>query len=530
MLDVLKKKNGALDLFAILFSVFWIVILLLDYFNKHAVYVDSLVHFKFVKLSLFLIFYGVLFTSILNYKKGLVLKFRPYLFTPLVIISFFLCLLVMAISYSKYYLFKMDSLSYFHFLLNAGTILLGGFSILFACYSLGNLISHRLLNKKVIAKSHFTLDIALGIMLFTFILFPLAWFHLLGAEVLAGILLISIGLNYKTALNGWKTMISLQPNFNPYQNAILYLIGIFAIFNFAYVISPYPLGFDSRNNYVNLSQLIAHNNGFVKGFQPHNWELFMAVGKVLFGKIEISMFLSYVGGILAAFALYNFSNNIVKLSKTISLLITLIFITTPAISHQMYVEFKVDLGLLYFQIVTVALFFSHMVYKNVKPKFEWIYAVITGLLLGFGIGIKLLNFFLIYGLFCAIAIDRKNNYSAFSAIFLGLGIILFLKIDQMTGLRKFHEYADILCYSLLLAGAICAIYSFYKNFEKTKKVYIQMAVIGIVSISCFTPWVYKSYCDTGSANVMRLIRGISPGHIIDYKIMDEKNKEVQKVK
>ncbi|MEE9374065.1 MAG: hypothetical protein V3V00_13520 [Saprospiraceae bacterium] len=521
MKKLLKSRIKSFDAVAIIFSIAWILILTFDYFNKHAIYLDSVQHFKYFRLTIFYIVLGALFVWIFDKDSKILNKKRSHFFIPFTLLLFPISILALAISYSKFYFQDISTGDYVYLLGQALYVFLAGFIVLFACYCIGARVSQTFLNKKVISKSHYTLDLGIGICIFILFLFGVAAFHLLnwiGALVL---ILLAIGLNYKFAWKGIVGIISFNPNYNKLQLALLYLIGILFIINFIFILGPYPLGFDSRNYYLNIPKIIAAHNGLVEGFQPYNWELFISIGIVLFKKIEVSMFLAQIGAILASASAYQIARSIFRLDKTGAMLISLILIITPAISRQMFIELKVDLALLFLQIITIHLFVSYKIYKNKKENAMYIFSIILGILLGIGLGIKLLHFFLIFALFAALTLDKNKVYGLMFIILFGFGAILFLKLDDHTGLRGYHKHVNILSYILLAAGFLSGAWYLYTDFAKAKKSLVQMAIILTTCIVTISPWMAKTYYDTGSTNVIKLLRGSGSGHDIDQQKMSE---------
>ncbi len=518
MFSQIKKKASLYELYVILFSVFWVGFIGIDYINKHPVYYESIIHFKYYKLLGFLILYGCFFSWFLSTKNKSVSSWSKLLFIPFVGLSFFTILFSMALAYSKYYFIPLTSADYIQFLSNSGIVSLSGIFVLLSLYSLGSVVAEKFLIKKVFLKSNVIIDLTIGLMLFTFLLIPLAALHLLYVFVLLPILILFFVVRYKYWAELFKNIRSLAPNYSALQFGILFLALLFAALNFAYILSAYPLGFDSRNYYVNLSLLIAENHGFVKGFQPHNWELFTAASKVLTGKNELILFMSYAAGLVSAWATYHLARWF-KIDQTWSLITALLLLSTPAVSHQMYIELKVDLSLLFLQISTLLIYLKYERLKKGDDHNPWHFIILLGLLFGFGLGIKLLHFFLIYGIFCTISYHKNNKALLFATSLLGLGLVLILQLDDHTGLRSFHPNADIIGYALTSLGLITLAYSGYKDFSMSKKTYISLAAITLITLITFSPWVYKSYREAPSSSILQLIRGNSPGHVIDLNEM-----------
>ena len=519
MKKIFKSSIKSFDIIALLFSVFWIVILLFDYLNKHPVYFDSIVNFRYSGLILFFIVLGVSWTWLIH-SKAVGTK-KKNLLIPLTVLTFPISIIAMVFAYDEYYASSIVLEDYLHLLGLSFYVISAVFILLFSCYCFGVQLSQKLLVKKIMSKSHYTIDLSIGIILVTFLLFILGSMHFLNFWTCALLIFLPIGVNYKVASEGFKNIWSYNPDFSKFQLAILFTCGIFCVLQFVFILGPYPLGFDSRNYYLNIPKLIAENNGLVRGFQPYNWELFMSVGLVLFKKMQVSMLLSQIGGVLASASAYALARSYIKLNKTHALLISLLILITPAISRHMYIELKVDLALLYFQLVTIHIFLSHLLYKNKTRNSHIVFSVVLGVFLGYGLGLKLLHFFLIFGLFVALSLDKRKVLALGFIILIGLGLVFLLRLDEQTGLRSYHKNVDLLSYVLIALGLFCGGILLYKDFQKGKKLFTQLGIILFTTIFTFSPWVVKTYYETGRTDLLGLIRGSGGGHHFDNKKITE---------
>ncbi|MDG2451165.1 MAG: hypothetical protein P8M34_16080, partial [Saprospiraceae bacterium] len=242
MFSQIKKKASLYELYVILFSVFWVGFIGIDYINKHPVYYESIIHFKYYKLLGFLILYGCFFSWFLSTKNKSVSSWSKLLFIPFVGLSFFTILFSMALAYSKYYFIPLTSADYIQFLSNSGIVSLSGIFVLLSLYSLGSVVAEKFLIKKVFLKSNVIIDLTIGLMLFTFLLIPLAALHLLYVFILLPILILFFVVRYKYWAELFKNIRSLAPNYSALQFGILFLALLFAALNFAFILSAYPLG------------------------------------------------------------------------------------------------------------------------------------------------------------------------------------------------------------------------------------------------------------------------------------------------
>jgi len=518
-----KKINHSLekfDFYILAFSCLWIFLIFADYLNKHPVYVDSFRHFSFHKLIIFFVAFTALILFIYS-KRHLLGRFKKYLYSTLILISVPTVIMAISLSFAKYHTQEVQSHHHIYLLANSIYILLSGMAILFSSMVLGRKVCASFIDKKLILKSHFTLHLTLGIIITTGLLFLLGVFQFLNQWSVLVVVLLPVIICYKEAFASLKSIFSFEPDFSLLQMGLVMVMLFFCMINFVSILGPFPLGFDSRNLYMNIPMIVAHNGGLVGGFQPHNWELFSSIGLFLFQKIEVTMLMYQAGAVLVAMASYYSAQSIFKLSKTSALLVGALLIFTPAITTQMYTELKIDLGLLFFQLVTLQFYISHEVYKGKTKYAPYVFSIILGIMLGFGMGIKLLHFFLIIGLFVAMSFDRKNPYSVWAVSLIMIGAILFLRLDDQTGLRRYHQWADMLSYLFLGLGVVLTVLSFVKHLDFSKRLITKYLIIFACTVMTFSPWVILSAQSNKGARIMSIIRGGSGGHNMDQqKITD----------
>ena len=509
----------------IILCIVWILLVLIDYLNKHSVYIDSIIHFKYFNLAIFIISYIVLAAYLFHNKYFLAGRVKS-IFKFNVLISIPIFILATNISFSAFHSEKIGFQEHLYLLYNSLYVSLSGGVILISSYCIGRQISERYLNKKVIYNSQFTLDLVLGIICSTMMLFLVAVIHYLNFWTGLIIVLLPLVIFSKTMIQAFKTLYSFQPSYSWIDVVLLQVMIFFGVINFMFALGPFPLGFDSRNLYVNVANLVAENGSILRGVQPYNWELYSAAGKVVFGKLEVIMFLFQVGGWLAAIAVYQLSKNLLKLSSTVSLWVALILLVTPAVFRQMFIELKIDLALLFVQIVTLHFVVSHFIYKNKKNNASILFSIVLGVLLGFGLGIKVLNFFLIYGILVAVAIDRSSLYAGMGTAMLGLAIILFLQLDVYSGLRVYHPYVNELTLILTLIGGGILGFQSRANFTSIKRVAKDYALVFFCMLLLISPWMINNYEYGKSQSLLQIIRGKGTGHSLDVnKVIEIYNQQ-----
>ena len=193
--------------------------------------------------------------------------------------------------------------------------------------------------------------------------------------------------------------IEVPTDFNIWGGILAFFTLVYLTMNYLYSQAPFPLGFDARNYYVNISKLIADAQGLIEGFQPYAWSLVMSTGYIAFDSPEITMFISTLGGILALFAIYELSHRYLRVDSNLSWFVVLLVMVSPTITNHWMIEFKTDLALMFFQLTILNLMmwwlFVEKKVKAKKPfllesKNDLLVIILLGVLLGYCLAICLL--------------------------------------------------------------------------------------------------------------------------------------------
>ena len=195
----LKKhytKYTLQDWIFVVFSVLWIFIVVLDYLNKQVVYLPSRIHFKYFNLIGFLTLMGLFFSmsycEIGPFKKWKAIPINGIL----IFIMFMTIVCLVTLSYNKYWKAPLDLGNYFH-LIGKGIYTLGcSLFLVVAAYSSGNLIRNRVSVDIQNKTTSLLVDIALGFVVYHFVLMILGSLVLLNQLVILGLLTLMIGINY----------------------------------------------------------------------------------------------------------------------------------------------------------------------------------------------------------------------------------------------------------------------------------------------------------------------------------------------
>lgn len=375
----------------------------------------------------------------------------------------------------------------------------------------------RFVNQKVfLQKPHWSLDVATGLLSYGLIMFALGCFRFLNPTTLLMVFfvfaLVKITYFFKGIINDMTKPLELD-GINGLGWASFFVMVLFLSANFLSNIAPFPQGFDSRNFYVNISEAVALNSSLIEGFQPYNWSLIMATGSILFEHIHLTLGISFLGFVLCLVPAYKIATDYLDLNKNYVLCALALVSVSPAIANQLFVELKVDFGLLFFQLVSLWYFFK-LTRDNERPittnRIIRNY-LLLGLLVGFGLGIKLINLFLVFTLNILIWWSKKHVQGLYAVILLSTTFLMFSGVDETSGLADSHLSLGIVKIVSLVAGLALLGMSFMKDREYTLNRIMKSAIF-VIGISLpMIPWIAKNAIESEDKSLKSLILGKNPG-------------------
>lgn len=413
------------------------------------------------------------------------------------------------------------------------------FSVFLVCYSLGRSI-YPIIQPTVKENERAVIQIALGLVCFILILFLLGALGLLKGLILVPIMVTILGVNSKQTLQLLRN-IFLQPiRLNQKLNAIgIYsslFLGLLVLLNTIHILRISPTGFDAMTLYVKLANLIYDHEGLVAGYQPYYWSLFMSVGLVAFQKMEVVLSLSALGGLLSVYALFQLSRRWLDINFTF--LAVLLFYSAPLVHFQAALDLKTDLGMLFFLLCILLLFFNWMeapqlaanslktstektnesadsstslssLISKYTPSFlkENKLIALMGLFAGFALGIKLTALIAFLSLIIIIWYVRSNNLGLITAFCLTIFGVLFLRLDDVQLLRQYHLGATQLQWILLLAGVGCLLILWRRDKTKLWKTLQYSLLLGSFFLLPVLPWFVKNYSETNRLSTTELLNG-----------------------
>ena len=509
-------KQKIWDVILVIFSVYWTVFFLLDYWDKHPNHVMAFQYFRYTKLCTFLAVLGLgLSYVVTRFRTGLISKF--YNGISLYVLGIIIVSAIV-ISNNKYQNLDLSISNYFHMYGRLSFNFFSGYFVLLACYSAGNLILKKYFGD-VIKHKHFTYDFGLGAIIVTQLLFFIGAIGQLNMYVVFPLLLLLIGINYKGAfdfvMNTFIRPFKLKAENGIWGYFCFFVLFAFLMLNHLANDIPFPVGFDSRNLYMNISQQIGDSESLIFGYQPYSWSLFISLGFILFDSIESSVFISFATGILCLFSTYHLCRKYIKLSFTMSILAVLALATLPTFANQFFIEHKTDFGLVFFQLAALGCLVEWILKSPIvdSPKSKklksnnYLLLIMIGLYVGFGLSIKLLNLFFVFALVLVLWKKEGNLIGVFGLILIMFSFILLIKINDISGLGKYHLGNDKAIWIYLVGGIVLFGIAFVPNLKSSFSFIKNTSVIALCSILPFCPWVYKNYSETKSLSPTKLLQG-----------------------
>ncbi len=495
----------------IVFSIFWVSFVLLDYIQKHPQYTFNFQFFQYWDLYGIVFAHAILGGAAYHFMRA---KLSPILRGGLMIVPGLLLValtFVFALNKGTPEAAKFGEIMYI--LMNYFKVGLQVFLVVLSSYSVGRwLLSRTSLVLK--PASNTAISIGTGIMSIVMLAFILGIFKGLYWFTLGPVLMGCLALNYKDNLLFLKKIIvaPIKPSKHlGFIGVCSMLLLLFVVqLNLAQNISPFPKGFDSMALYVKLPTIINDYHGLVRGYQPYNWSLLMSFGLVLFNSLETVLALSFVGGVLCLVGLYAIGKDVLKMNQNYILLSLLVFYLIPSVGFQSYQEQKVDLGLLFIVLCLVLLLFAWITYlktdKHAEEKIDagFIqprtllnpYLILMGLFTGFAFGIKLTTLFSYFSIIAIIWFVEFGFIGFLGSSLLCCFAILLVKLDDMSGMREYHLSANYMQWVLLFIGMATFIYLFMKS----NKGFIRTIGLSVVYTIFFglmsAPWVVKNFIDS----------------------------------
>lgn len=504
-----------------LFATFWVGVLFLDYLDKHTVYFLSIEHYKYWGLSFFWLLLGFFITLWSGRTSWLKRKKAPFINGLMIYLLFIVIIWGTASAFNIYLQEEIGLSNYIHLITWSSYTLICSFLVLLGAYASGAFFLKKVLSLEIDGLTRFLVENAIGFFYISLGMFALGWFGLLNQLTVLALLLFFPIILYKRTISFVKKVfwqrIDIPDKWNGWGVGILILTLVYASINFFYTQAPFPLGFDARNYYVNISKLIGDSGSLISGFQPYAWSLVDSIGYIAFFSSEVTLFLATIGGFLACLSIYELGTRYFNLNQNYTLLAVFFFMATPAINNHWIVEFKIDLGLLFIQMTILCLLFHWLtIYKNkgeslLNKRSDWIILGIISILMGFSLSIKVLGIFLTFAIFLVFWLYHKDRLGLIGMACLAFSAMLILGLDDISGMSKYHANPQLTKYIFSVFGVLLMAISFYNNRKSFIQTVFAISFSSLLTLSSFSPWILRNiYNQKGKFNIMSIVLGDTP--------------------
>lgn len=412
--------------------------------------------------------------------------------------------------------------------------------LILPCFVIGSFALDFFPSKIENKQSRLFISLALGFALLGILLFLLASAYIL-TQGSVMVLCISIcGIGYKRFLALGKEIFTekyVLKDLNWLGALSFFILLVFIVINFNSSLRPIPIGFDELSLYMNTPKLIAGYHGLVQGGQAYQWSIWMSLGFILHDSVALSTLISILPGVLSCYVLYRIAR--VFCDTNFSLLAAVIFYCIPTTIWQSSADAKVDLALVFFVLSGVLLllesnkktigkivdspifnqsfvqFFQSNVWMNI--------AILLGILLGYSFGIKYTAIFFIIALVAGFMYQYSQSLSLASSITaIGIAFIFLSRLYTFSGI-EFESDAQVhlIGFVFILLFLTLSIFHFVKYKLKFVKGYLYGALIGMMVLLTFSPWLSKHYGENKMFSADALLNGKtaldSPEKILNFE-------------
>ena len=347
------------------------------------------------------------------------------------------------------------------------------------------------------------------------------------------VLLLPLILNYRNIGQDLKMLIKPieVSGLGKLGVACILLILLMNAITFGFTLSPFPVGFDALNYYVNLPKLMAQSGQLLPGFQPYNWSLMQAAGIAITGRIELALILSWMGLLLVQWATYEVGTRIMKLPADVSLVAVLLFKFMPSVMTQSSQELKVDLGLTYMLLAMVLTTFTliqEATSDRTSRRHMLVLAALVGALGGVALGIKLTAVIALFAVVSILWYARLGALAFLGVFLVCLAIVFFAQLDSIAGLRVYHSSVLWLQYLALIGGLVLLVVASIGRIKLALRTATLSVVMAAASLVVFSPWVVKNYSEISKPSFMELLNGTSQGPQFNLRVIDRNLRKAKK--
>ncbi len=347
-------------------------------------------------------------------------------------------------------------------------------------------------------------SIGLGMSVFIFVSSILGQMGLFSVGPLVALAVLIVAFSFpvgKKLINDlfWEPVV-LSFGYNTISWFLFFVLALLLAMNIIDVARPFPIGWDDMGVYMNFPRQIASHQGLLPGYAGQAYMLITALGFTIAHSTTVALFFSWLGGVLAIYALYAFGKQFI--SSQAGLLMAAVMYSLPMVMHQSFADLKTDMGLFFFLIVAFLCLLLAIQERENKSRFVRL-LVLTGVFVGTALAIKITTAIALFPILAIVAWRLGGPWS---------GIATFALINSLY-FYKFVTLPDIPATTRLSIASVSAVIALFAlgiavwHKERLITCLKYLVIVGGASLFVFSPWLIKNVVEAGAFTVEAIMWG-----------------------
>ncbi len=260
------------------------------------------------------------------------------------------------------------------------------------------------------------ISVAVGLCVLMFLLGILALLHVytsLVVMLLALVLALIVWSSWSQVLKDflWERL-TVEFAYNRLSWVWASFLLIIITWNAIDIVRAFPIGWDDLGVYMNFPRQIAGTGSLIKGFTGQAYMMITSLGYLFTEASRFGMYLSWLGGVLAIWALYLFGKRFVD--SEAGILMAALMYALPMVMHQSFADMKTDMALFFFIIVGVYAVFEALQQRADRHSFyRWL--VVAGVTLSTALAIKVTTILALFAVVVLLVWRLASGYWAIVA-------------------------------------------------------------------------------------------------------------------
>jgi hypothetical protein len=288
-------------------------------------------------------------------------------------------------------------------------------------------------------------SLGMGISILIFLAFGLAFFHSLSfwpVVTLLGVSLLTLRGSWFVSFLKRLSLLKLETEdflFSP-KNGLFFLFFLLPTFSFLAKFRAFPVSCDGLISYFSTVRIISENHRLLTRsyaiFPPtYNLELFLSLVAQISGMTGAISFLPVLG-LFCILSFYLFLKS--YFGRNTALLGSLVFFTMPTILAFFVDEDKIDLGALFFSLLSFWAFFKWLEDKGGK----WV--ALSGYFAGVAFGVKITAVFLVSALLGTLGFQILKKRSGLPTLLkLAFIFLIFFLLPNIPWMVELKPHLDL---------------------------------------------------------------------------------------